>query len=619
MNEPSISLPRRRLRASLAFALCNLPLVWLIALRYVPYLEVPGDWLGVSYLLTTWTGHFGLLVLLAWVPLAFIALMVPRRVLWLPAALMVTAGMWLLLLDTGVYAQYRFHINKFMVTLFLNDQNGEIFSFTTTTWLVVLGIALGLLAGEAWLAKLLFNSPRAWRLPVWRMAGGLLLIMIVSHAIHIIGDARYQRSVTQQAAIYPLLFPATAKDFMKDRGWLDPRAVRAANIDTSPDRAESLNWPRQPLSCNARATPPNVLLILIDSWRHDEYSARNTPQMHAALDGTGRRYLSHFSGGNSTRSGVMSLFYGLTGNYYHFLEDTQTPSLLISQLQETGYELGIFSAASLDSVGFDRSVFASVSELPPAAQGETPAQRDQAMTASWLDWQAERRRTDSEAPWFSMLFYDAPHGYSTPKHAAMPFQPSALRMNYLKLGPETDPLPYYNLHRNAVYNDDRLIGRVIDDLKASGEWQNTVLIVTGDHGQSFNDFGQNYWGHNSHFAPPQTQVPMVLHGPGIPAGNHEGTTSHLDVVPTLMRHVLGCVNASEDYSQGHDMLDTALDHPWVMSSSYLDYGIIEEQRITVVDGTGDWKVVDRQLNPLKETISPAVLEAMQVSRRFYAP
>ncbi|SFH58884.1 DUF3413 domain-containing protein [Modicisalibacter xianhensis] len=619
MNDTSLSSPRRRLRASLAFALCNLPLVWLIALRYVPYLETPDDWLGASYLVTTWVGHFGLLVLLAWVPLAVIALDLPRRAAWLPAALLATAGLWLLLLDTGVYAQYRFHINQFMITLFLNDQNGEIFSFTTTTWLAVLGIALVLLAGEAWLARFLFNSSRTVRLPVWHMAGALLLIMTASHAIHIVGDARYQRSVTQQAAIYPLLFPATAKDFMEARGWLDPRAARNANIGTSPEGAESLNWPRQPLSCNAGTRPPNILLVLIDSWRRDEYSARNTPRMHAALDGTGRRYLSHFSGGNSTRSGVMSLFYGLTGNYYHLLEDTQTPSLLIKQLQETGYELGIFSAASLDSVGFDRSVFASVPELPPAAQGETPAQRDRAMTESWLDWQATRRRTDSETPWFGMLFYDAPHGYSTPQDATMPFQPTARRMNYLKLGPDTDPRPYYNLHRNAVYHDDRLIGRVIDDLKASGDWQNTVLIVTGDHGQSFNDFGKNYWGHNSHFAPPQTQVPMILHGPGISAGKHEGTTSHLDVVPTLMRHVLGCANASQDYSQGRDMLDATLDHPWVMSSSYLDYGIIEKQRITVVDGTGSWKVVDRQLNEQKETISPAVLEAMQVSKRFYAP
>ncbi|WP_242495619.1 DUF3413 domain-containing protein [Salinicola tamaricis] len=61
------------------------------------------------------------------------------------------AGLCALLLDTVVYAQYRFHVNLFMVSLFLNDKNGEIFDFTTSTWLVVgacVVVALALEAGS---------------------------------------------------------------------------------------------------------------------------------------------------------------------------------------------------------------------------------------------------------------------------------------------------------------------------------------------------------------------------------------------------------------------------------------------------------------------------------------
>ncbi|MEC9482496.1 MAG: DUF3413 domain-containing protein [Halomonas sp.] len=616
MTEPSVL--RRRLRASLVFALCNLPLVWLIALRYVPYLEAPGDWLGVSYLITTWVGHFGLLILLAWVPLALLALILPRRFLWMPATLLATAGAWLLLLDTGVYAQYRFHINQFMVALFFNDKNGEIFSFPPSTWFIVGGVALALLVTEAWLARRLLTSPHAWRLPVWRMAGGLLVIMAASHVIHIIGDARYQRSVTQQAAIYPLLFPATAKDFMKEHGWLDPRAARAERADIARGTSDSLHWPKSPMACTPSDTPPNILFIVIDSWRHDEYGPRITPAMHAALAEQGRRYREHYSGGNATRNGMMSLFYGLTGNYYPLLNDTQTPALLVTQLQAQDYALGIFPSASLDSVGFDRTIFASVPNLRLSTSGRTPAERDRRLTEDWLSWRAEKHRSAPDQPWFGLLFYDAPHGYSVPPQAEAPFQPAADAMDYLSLGPDTDPTPYFNLHRNAVHYDDSLIARIIDDLKASGEWQDTILVVTGDHGQSFNDFGKNYWGHNSHFAAPQTQVPMILTGPGIQPGEHTGTTSHLDVVPTLMTHALGCRNPSGDYSQGHDMLDASLDHAWVQASSYLDYGIIEDERITVIDGTGGWQVVDPQLDPLPEQdFSTAILEAVNAMKRFF--
>ena len=607
---------RRRWRSTLLFALFQLPLVWLIALRYVPYLAIPHDPMGIAYLILTWIGHFGMLVLLGWLPLAVLAVVTKARWLWLPATLLGALGLSALLLDTVVYAQYRFHVNAFMVSLFLNDKNGEIFSFATSTWLVVVGCVAVALALEGWLAHRLIVGRRGQRLPAGLACGTILVTLIASHALHVVADARYQRSVTQQVGIYPLLFPATAKGFMEKHGWLDPRAARAERADIDTKQAQNLDWPKNPLSCQAE-DPPNVLVVLIDSWRADEYGPENTPNLYAALNDSGRRYLDHYSGGNATRNGTMSLFYGLTGNYYAYLDDTQTPPLLITQLQKQGYALGIFSSASLDGVGFDRTIFSSVDPLRLSTPGESPAGRDQKMTEDWLDWLDQQEQKD-DAPWFGMLFYDAPHGYDVPEGADQPYQPSTNGMDYLDLGPDTDPTPYFNRHRNSVHYDDELLGRVIADLKAKGEWDDTMLVVTADHGQSFNDFGRNYWGHNSNFASPQIHVPMIVNGPGVEPGRVEGMTSHLDVAPMLMRHVLGCTNPLSDYAMGKDLLAPGIDHPWVQSSSYIDYGIIEPDRITVVDGTGQWDIVDRQLKPIEDAeFSPAVFEAMQWFRQFY--
>lgn len=606
-----------RLRGTLALALCQLPLVWLIALRYIPFMEVPHDGWGILYLLLTWVGHFGLLVLLGWVLLIVPACVMSSRLLWPLAALLASFGLSALLVDTVVYAQYRFHVNWFMVSLFLNDRNGEIFNFSPETWVIVVGVALTLLIGQGWLARKLIVTGWQRRIPTGRTATVLLVALVAGHLLHIVADARYMRSVTQQASVYPLLFPATAKDFMADHGWLDPRAARSerANIDTRP--ADELDWPLHPLQCRPQ-TSPNIMLIMIDSWRGDEYDAHTTPNIYGALEPSGRRYNRHYSGGNSTRTGVMSLFYGLSGNYNAYINNTQTPPLLVTEMQRQDYALGIFAAASLDSVGFDRTVFSSVSPLRMGTPGETPHERDTRMTRDWLEWLDQHERVQGDRPWFGMLFYDAPHGYSVPDDAEKPFQPSAQEMNYLELGPDTDPEPWANLHRNSVHYDDQLIGRVIDDLKARGEWDNTVLIVTADHGQSFNDFGKNYWGHNSNFAAPQTHVPMILHGPGIVTGEQNGMSSHLDVAPMLMRHVLGCTNPLSDYAQGGDLLDASLDHPWVIASSYLDYGIIEPDRITVVDGTGKYNILDRQLDPIENAdFSPAVFNALKEFRQFY--
>ncbi|WP_110601578.1 DUF3413 domain-containing protein [Salinicola lusitanus] len=607
---------RRRWRGTLLFALVQLPLVWLIALRYSPYLAMPHDAMGIAYLILTWIGHFGMLVLLGWLPLAALALVLKARWLWLPATLLGALGLSALLLDTVVYAQYRFHVNAFMVSLFLNDKDGEIFSFTTTTWLMVVGSVVAALALEGWLARRLIVANRGRRVPVGLCCGIVLVTLLGSHGLHIVADARYHRSVTQQVGIYPLLFPATAKDFMERHGWLDPRAARAERADIGATQAQNLDWPKNPLSCQP-SHKPNVMVVLIDSWRADEYGPQNTPNLYAALNDSGRRYLQHYSGGNATRNGTMSLFYGLSGNYYAYLDDTQTPPLLITQLQKQGYALGIFSSASLDGIGFDRTIFSSVDPLRLSTPGDSPASRDRRMTEDWLAWFDQQAQQD-DTPWFSMLFYDAPHGYDVPEGAAQPYQPSVKGMDYLDLGPDTDPVPYANRHRNAVHYDDELLGRVIDDLKAKGEWDDTMLVVTADHGQSFNDFGKNYWGHNSNFASPQTHVPMIVTGPGVEPGRVEGMTSHLDVAPMLMRHALGCTNPLADYAQGQDLLTPGIDHPWVEASSYIDYGIIEPDRITVVDGTGQWNIVDRQLDPIDDAeFSPAVFEAMQWFRQFY--
>jgi hypothetical protein len=55
-----------------------------------------------------------------------------------------------------------------------------------------------------------------------------------------------------------------------------------------------------------------------------------------------------------------------------------------------------------------------------------------------------------------------------------------------------DPTPFFNLYKNSAYYVDSLVGRIIDDLKRNGRLNNTMVIITGDHGQEFNDNKKNY-------------------------------------------------------------------------------------------------------------------------------
>src|SRR6202034_2864034 len=118
---------------------------------------------------------------------------------------------------------------------------------------------------------------------------------------------------------------------------------------------------------------------------------------------------------------------------------------------------------------------------------------------------------------------------------------------------------------------DKEVAEVTSLLKAKGVLNKTIIIVTSDHGQEFNDNHLNYWGHASNFTPVQTQVPFIVHWPGQTPRVFSYRTSHYDVVPTLMQSVLGCLNPPSDYSIGYSLFDPT-PRPYIIVGSYIYSG-----------------------------------------------
>lgn len=84
-------------------------------------------------------------------------------------------------------------------------------------------------------------------------------------------------------------------------------------------------------------------------------------------------------------------------------------------------------------------------------------------------------------------------------------------MDRLELSPEFDSAPFFNRYKNLAYWQDVLIGQVIDIFEKSGRLENTIVIITADLGEEFNDSKLNYWGHNGNFSKAQIQIPLVIY------------------------------------------------------------------------------------------------------------
>jgi len=78
---------------------------------------------------------------------------------------------------------------------------------------------------------------------------------------------------------------------------------------------------------------------------------------------------------------------------------------------------------------------------------------------------------------------------------------------------------------------DHHIGRIFEQLKAAGEWDNTVIIFTGDNGLSLGEHG--LFGKQNLYEFGGMHVPCVIAGPGIAKGKSDALIYLMDLFPTF--------------------------------------------------------------------------------------
>ena len=75
------------------------------------------------------------------------------------------------------------------------------------------------------------------------------------------------------------------------------------------------------------------------------------------------------------------------------------------------------------------------------------------------------------------------------------------------------------------------IGRIFAELKASGQWDNTIIIFSADNGLSLGDHG--LFGKQNLYEFGGMHVPLVVAGPGIAKGRSDALVYLMDLFPTI--------------------------------------------------------------------------------------
>lgn len=411
---------------------------------------------------------------------------------------------------------------------------------------------------------------RAWKwvaahpLPAWALV--LLPAVLVEKTLYAKAELERDRQVTTLSRLFPL-YPRLPVEDLAHR----VLGVESADRPRVELQGVELAYPLEAPSLDPEGPRPNVLIVVIDCWRADAFDAETTPALSAfasAANG-GRRFDDHLSGGNSTRFGIFSLLYGLHGSYWFPVLQAQRTPVLIDSLVAAGYESRVFSSASLNFPELRDTAFAGLRGQVHDRFGDLPAwRRDELAAEACARWWRLRTKAEREDPFFAFLLLDSPHQtYSHPAEEA-PFQPSSPELDYLAMSATVTPEPELvgalkNRYKNAVHHADRVTGRLLDELSRLELDEETLVVVTGDHGEEFLERG--FFGHTSAFTPEQIRVPLILRGPGIAPGVEPGSTSHLDLAPTVLELLGADPAARSRWTLGENLLDPPADRRRVVA------------------------------------------------------
>jgi uncharacterized protein len=496
-----------------------------------------------------------------------------------------TTALGLLYADTRIFGVFSFHLNKAIWNSITTPGAGDALHFHPSDWVLPAFAAIGIISIQAYLFRRFHSTAfhhQGWgaRLRPALLGLGLLTPIVVAER-NLYANAQLEGG-TEIATLSELMPYYT----LPNRVW---RAIQHApktegeQVFKLEDRA--LHYPKAALQVDPDGPRPNILILVLDGLRADMLGPSTMPNAWEFAQDS-RVFESHWSGGNCTRHGIFSLMYGLHGNYWGPVLAEQQSPVLIDTLLDLNYEPRIICSAAQSFPEFRSTAWFHVQDsIEDEFEGEV-WQKDRQVAARFDLWLDER--DDPDRPFFAFSLLDSTHAnYSFPE-ADTYFTPSSDKVGYIQISYGLEPeerWALFNRYRNSVRHADYVVGQMLDSLRQRGQLDNTIVLITGDHGEEF--FENGYWGHHSNFTQEQVQVPFLLRGPGITPGTENRPTSHIDLPRTLLELLGTSPGQAPNYTLGQNLLDLSGDRQ-IVSSSWSSLALkVEDDGVIVLSAYAD--------------------------------
>lgn len=343
---------------------------------------------------------------------------------------------------------------------------------------------------------------------------------------------------------------------------LAPLAGRAVRLELSTsDGAPRTGWgeptiyvPREPAPVAARPrarTAKNVIVVVLDTTRADAFApfapnTIHTPELDA-FAAAGTAFTSAYSQENWTKPSVatmLSSLYPTTHTARKAKSKLPDEVTFLSQhLDAHGFETVMMSANAVisDKFGFARG-WDDFQNHSRSTQGN--GRHLYRRAAKWLEdhhddgrfflWvQSVDAHTTYDVPrrYWSRYFegeYDGPIGSTFDAEEQIAIGNSDMRISSRDL--DWIKALYYG----EVTFQDKQLGVLFDKIEELGLYDDTIVVVTNDHGEELREHGS--MGHGYSLYEEMTRAPLVVHYPPLlPAATQVDTiVEQVDLAPTLV-------------------------------------------------------------------------------------
>ncbi|TNF71437.1 MAG: hypothetical protein EP299_11830 [Acidobacteria bacterium] len=321
-------------------------------------------------------------------------------------------------------------------------------------------------------------------------------------------------------------------------------------------------WGAPTLTAPGHSLSPNVILYVIDGAGADwmslyGYDRETTPKM-AELAAEGVVFERAYSNATWTKLSNPSF---LTSNYptalgfFRTMSD-QVPAgavTLADHFRRAGFLTGFFTS---NPVGSSSSGLQEGPDITALVEPETECASSAALHEEFWTW----RDAHSESPyWVHIQTTDVHEPFRSPPPFAGLYLDEEARQEYFEWDEAIEDFGGYSeleaypkigttkerfataqqaLYDECMVHQDQQVALLVDELKARGEWENTLLIVTADHGYPAGShrlmdpmaLGAPY------FHTYATRIPLLVVWPAkIPGGLRlSEPVSLIDLLPTLV-------------------------------------------------------------------------------------